>query len=249
MLIPTALTKQPVIEAAFEIRFSKETQVSEIVPGFLYHSLGCTKPVTSLPTSQIPKNVRDGDEQLHYAIISRLELDDYYIGLSDHGVAISTSTKYQGWSHFRDIIIRVLNELNKLNLNDNVIRYSLKYVDFFPNENDSLLFNKLNMNLTMEDESMASYPLSIRIDKSDEEFINVFQILTHALVLSDDGKFDKTGLILDIDSIRQVSSTNEISVFKENTVELLNKLHQSNKLSFFSCLKESTIQELGPIYE
>lgn len=59
MLIPTSLSKQPVIEAAFEMRFSKETQISEIVPWFLFHALGCTKPVISLPPSQIPKNVRE----------------------------------------------------------------------------------------------------------------------------------------------------------------------------------------------
>ncbi|QIG29971.1 TIGR04255 family protein [Leclercia adecarboxylata] len=249
MLIPTSLTKQPVIEAAFEIRFSKETQVSEIVPGFLFHTLGCTKPVISLPPSQIPKNVRDGDEQLHYAVVSRLEIEGYYIGLSDHGVVISTSSHYQGWSHFREKILHVLNELDKLKLIDNVTRYSLKYVDFFKKEDETILFDKLNINLTMGEESMSSYPINIRIDKSEADFVNVIQVLSHALVISQEGNFDKTGLILDIDSIRQINSANEVIEFKSNTAELLNKLHHSNKLAFFSCLKDSTIEELGPVYE
>lgn len=249
MLIPTSLSKQPVIEAAFEMRFSKETQISEIVPGFLFHALGCTKPVISLPPSQIPKNVREGDEQLHYAVVSRLEIEGYYIGLSDHGVVVSTSTKYQGWSHFREKIIHVLNELNKLNLNDNIIRYSLKYVDFFPKEDDSNLFDKLNVSLNMAGESMSNYPINIRIDKNEGAFLNIIQILSHALVMSDNGEFNKKGLILDIDSIRQITNTDEIDKFKNEPKKILDDLHSCNKLAFFSCLKEPTIQELEPSYK
>lgn len=248
MRIPTKLRKQPVIEAAFEIRYSRETQVSEIVPGFLFHALGCTKPVISMPPSQIPKNVREQDDQLHYAVVSRLEIDGYLIGLSDHGVIISTKIKYEGWTEFCTFILKVYEQLNKLLSHNNIIRYSLKYVDFFKEINDEPLFSKLNMDLTMAGESVSTYPLSLRLDSVDGEFINTIQVVSHALVLIENDSYDKKGLILDIETSKSVNDNKKVQEFNTNTKNLLDELHECNKLTFFKCLKESTIQELDPVY-
>ncbi|MEQ4450959.1 TIGR04255 family protein [Kosakonia sacchari] len=248
MRIPTSLKRQPVIEAAFELRYSKDTQVSEIVPGFLFHALGCKKPVISLPPSQIPKNVRADDEQLHYAIVSRLEVEDYYIGLSDHGIVISTSGAYKSWSHFKNMILNVLIELDKLNLNNNISRYSIKYVDFFEAKESDNLFPKLNIDVLMAGESMSSYPLSLRLDKPDQEFDSIIQVISHALVLSNNDTYNRNGLILDIDTVKKISSESEITSFNNDRRASLDKLHECNKITFFSCIRESTLQELGPIY-
>ncbi|HEB1508345.1 TPA: TIGR04255 family protein, partial [Escherichia albertii] len=124
-----------------------------------------------------------------------------------------------------------------------------KYVDFFPKEDDSNLFDKLNVSLNMAGESMSNYPINIRIDKNEGAFLNIIQILSHALVMSDNGEFNKKGLILDIDSIRQITNTDEIDKFKNEPKKILDDLHACNKLAFFSCLKESTIQELEPSYK
>ncbi|WP_343665812.1 TIGR04255 family protein [Enterobacter sp.] len=248
MRIPTSLKKQPVIEAAFELRYSKETQVSEIVPGFLFHALGCKKPVMSLPPSQIPKNVREDDEQLHYAIISRLEVEDYYIGLSDHGIVISTSGTYKGWTHFKSMILKVLVELDKLNLNNNISRYSVKYVDFFESKDSDNLFPKLNIDVVMAGESMSSYPITLRLDKPDQTFDNIIQVVSHALVLSSNDTYNRNGLILDIDTVKRITDESEITSFNNDRQSALDKLHECNKITFFSCIRESTLEELEPVY-
>lgn len=248
MRIPTSLKKQPVIEAAFELRYTKDTQVSEIVPGFLFHALGCTKPVISMPPSQVPKNVREDDEQLHYAIVSRLEVDDYYIGLSDHGIVISTAGTYKGWTDFKSMILKVLIELDKLKLNNNISRYSVKYVDFFEAKESDNLFPKLNIDVSMGGHSMSSYPLTLRLDKSDQEFVSVIQVVSHALVLTAGETYNRSGLILDIDTIKNISGESEIFLFNDNRNGALDKLHDCNKVTFFSCIRESTLEELGPVY-
>lgn len=248
MRIPTSLQKQPVIEAAFELRYSKDTQVSEIVPGFLFHALGCKKPVISLPPSQIPKNVREDDEQLHYAIVSRLEVEDYYIGLSDHGIVISTSGAYKGWTDFKKMILKVLVELDKLNLNNNISRYSVKYVDFFEAKESDNLFPKLDIDVLMAGESMSFYPLTLRLDKPDQEFDSIIQVVSHALVMSGGETYNRNGLILDIDTVKRISGETEILSFNNDRKSALDKLHECNKKTFFSCIRESTLEELGPIY-
>ncbi|EIV2296791.1 TPA: TIGR04255 family protein [Klebsiella pneumoniae] len=248
MRIPTSLKKQPVIEAAFELRYPKDTQVSEIVPGFLFHALGCKKPVISLPPSQIPKNVREDDEQLHYALVSRLEVEDYFIGLSDHGIVISTSGAYKGWTHFKSMILKVLVELDKLHLNNNISRYSIKYVDFFEAKDNDNLFPKLNIDVVMAGESMSSYPLTLRLDKPHQSFDIIIQVVSHALVLANNETYNRNGLILDIDTIKRIQDESELISFNSDRQSALDQIHECNKITFFSCIRESTLEELEPVY-
>lgn len=248
MPTPTSLEKQPVIEASFELRYPKETQVSEIIPGFLFHALNCTKPIINLPPSQIPRQVREMDEQLHYSAVSQLEVGDYTVGISDHGIIVSTRGQYYGWTAFKETIIRVINELNKLNLNQHIIRYSLKYVDFFESQNDKSLFHKLNMNFEMAGQSLSTNPLTLRVDLNKDDFVNVIQVLTHALVTSQNGSFNKKGMILDIETVKTVSMQNESNDFINGLEKHLDRIHDCNKDKFFECLKKETINELGPIY-
>ncbi|MGF7989590.1 TIGR04255 family protein [Klebsiella pneumoniae] len=229
MRIPTSLKKQPVIEAAFELRYPKDTQVSEIVPGFLFHALGCKKPVISLPPSQIPKNVREDDEQLHYALVSRLEVEDYFIGLSDHGIVISTSGAYKGWTHFKSMILKVL-------------------VDFFEAKDNDNLFPKLNIDVVMAGESMSSYPLTLRLDKPHQSFDIIIQVVSHALVLANNETYNRNGLILDIDTIKRIQDESELISFNSDRQSALDQIHECNKITFFSCIRESTLEELEPVY-
>lgn len=250
MRTPTSLKLQPVIEASFELRFSLDTQISEIVPGYLFHSLDCQKPVENLPGSQIPKNVRDSDENLHYVILHRLEWDNYHIGISDHGISLSSSLKYDGWTQFKEAILTIINEIKKLKLHDKLIRYSLKYVDFFEKtDSETSLFDKLNIEFQLHGESLGGNQLSLRLEKKEDDFDTAIQILTHALVLSEDGSFNKKGLILDIDTIKNLTNDEDVKTFNNSCEGFLKSIHDKNKLAFFKCLKESTIESLEPIYD
>ncbi|CAI0837211.1 Uncharacterised protein [Serratia quinivorans] len=249
MQIPTYLKSQPVIEAALEIRFNKETQISEIIPGYLFHSFNCKKPIVNLPNSQIPKNVRDADEQLHYSILHTLELEKYLVGISDHGIVISTNNFYDGWSEFKATITSVINALSKLNINDKIERIGMKYIDFFESkEKGECLFDKLNIEFNLAGESLNKNKLSLRLEKKDGDFSTIIQILSHARVLSDDGEFNKKGLILDIDTVKNLDTDKDVRDFIENTERYLNEIHDHNKITFFSCLKDSTIESLSPVY-
>ncbi|CAH6333186.1 TIGR04255 family protein [Pantoea agglomerans] len=248
--IPTSLAKQPLIEAVFELRYSKETQISEIMPGFLFHALNCEKPITHTQASQIPKNVRDADEDMHYAVISRLEFEGYYIGLSDHGITISSiSSNYEGWSAFKKVILRVIEEVGKLKVNESVMRYAIKYVDFFKsNQDGSSQLDKLDLNISLAGEDVLNDPINLRVDKNNKDYSNGIQILSHALVLTESGTYERKGMILDIETARYIKSDNELKDFISNTDSALDNIHQCNLKTFFSCLKDTTIEELEPIY-
>ncbi|WP_210456521.1 TIGR04255 family protein [Pantoea ananatis] len=248
--IPTSLSKQPVIEAVFELRYSKDTQISEIMPGFLFHALNCEKPITHTQASQIPKNVRESDEDMYYAVISRLEFEEHYIGLSDHGITISSiSGNYEGWTAFKKVILRVIEEVGKLKVNERLMRYAIKYVDFFKSHQDgSSNLNKLNLNISLAGEDVLNAPINLRVDKHNKDYSNVIQILSHALVLTESGTYERSGMIIDIETIRYIKSDGELKGFISNTVSALNSIHDCNLKTFFSCLKDSTIEELEPTY-
>ncbi|WP_394550025.1 TIGR04255 family protein [Pantoea sp. SGAir0183] len=248
--IPTSLEKQPLIEAVFELRYSKRKQISEIMPGFLFHALDCKKPITNTQASQIPKNVREADEDMHYAVISRLEFEGHSIGLSDHGITISSiSSNYESWSAFKKVILRVIEEVGKLKVNEDVIRYAIKYVDFFKAHQDgSSHLDKLNLNISLAGDDILNAPINLRVDKDDENYSTIIQILSHALVLTESGAYEDKGMILDIETARYIKSDAELEDFISNTDSALDNIHECNLKTFFSCLKDSTIEELGPKY-
>ncbi|MGM7737833.1 TIGR04255 family protein [Yersinia enterocolitica] len=250
MRIPTALKKPPLIEVAFELRFSRETQISEIIPGFLFHELNCDKPIINLPASQIPKHVRDTDENLSYAPLSRLEWNNNFISVSDNGIVVASNDSYKNWTDFKSIILRIIEVINKLHISNKIIRYSLKYIDFLPKQNETVpSFNKLNIKLLLAEDEVGNDNLTIRLERESNEFITVLQVATHAQIISDDGIPDRTGLIIDIDTIKTINTESEVNYFIANLEEELNNIHTDNKTSFFKYLKSTTIDEFDPIYE
>ncbi|WP_142793396.1 TIGR04255 family protein, partial [Klebsiella pneumoniae] len=87
--------------------------------------------IESLPASQIPKSVRENDEQLHLAPVSRIQLENYILNFSDRGISISIGDKYSGWSDFKKEIINIINNLKELDIDRYLNRVSLSYIDFF----------------------------------------------------------------------------------------------------------------------
>jgi hypothetical protein len=46
--------------------------------------LGAKGQIQRLPPSEIPREIRRQDENLHYAVLNRFQWKDYYVGISDH---------------------------------------------------------------------------------------------------------------------------------------------------------------------
>lgn len=73
--IPVRLRKEPLLEAFWEMRFAGSSQaVSELLPGMLFKAFqGKYTNLVKLPTSNIPIQVADKDQNLRYAPRLRLE--------------------------------------------------------------------------------------------------------------------------------------------------------------------------------
>ena len=58
-----------------------------------------------------------------------------------------------------------------------------------------------------------------------------------------------SGVVVDIDSIENNIEPIPLDEFAQGLTDRLEALCKSNKAHFFSCLKQKTIDEMGPTYE
>lgn len=247
--LPTRLQKEPLIDAIFEVRFSSRVPVSGIVPGFLYGKLEGDKVIQELPIAQIPKNIRDGDPNLQYAPVSRLEWNAIIISVSDRSVSIGCNAPYPGWTVFKPAIIQVMTLLNEINVVDAVDRYSMKYVDLITTPAPEGQISLVNVDLAVAGQKLTNEIFLVRVEVPRDNLLNIVQIVSSAKVALKDGS-TLEGIVVDIDSIAAIGDKPiPLSTLLENFSDKLDAIHLTNKTMFFDCLVPKTVEALEPVYE
>lgn len=244
MLTPTHLGKQPIIATTLQLTYSEQAQISETVPAFLFLKFERAYKIENLPGSQIPKNVREGDEKLHLAPISRIQLDNYILTFSDRGISIKIKNEYSGWINFKKIITDVIDKLTELDIEKYMDRVLLSYVNFFDNNEYSTehILDLLNINISLNQENQNKNKIDLRIEKSENSITANIRILNKALARSKaNDEFSVKGLILDI------TCSQEFNNDSMNFINILDNIHSANKKIFFDCLNIDTIESLNPV--
>ncbi|WP_368924400.1 TIGR04255 family protein [Comamonas aquatica] len=245
--LPVKLTAEPLIEALFEVRFRSAVPVSNMLPGMLFQELGGAEHVRieSLPTAQIPVEIRRTDPALQNAPLMRLRWSGFGIGISDTSIIISMDGKYQGWQLFKQAIIKICQASINSGVIEKISRYSVKYIDLIPG-GDEKSSGGMDLNLSIGNYKLDKENAQIRLEVKDENFINILQLITSAEAVISDG-IKLKGSIVDIDTISLAAKSDPrefISILSES----LDAAHDVNKRIFFECLTKETFEELGPIY-
>ena len=246
--LPKKLGKEPLIDAIFEIRFSSDAPASEIIPGFLFSSLEGNKTIESLPTSQIPKPLREADPNLKFAPITRLNWGNFTINVSNFSVSVGCNYPYQGWEKFRSAIINVVSSLEKIGIINSINRYSMKYIDLIPSDDIKHQISLINMDISVADHKIESETFILRVDIIRDNFINVIQIIPSASAKLIDGT-KREGIIIDVDTIHTIDDLTIKNVIDQDFSGRLDIIHKANKTMFFNCLKPETITKLEPVYD
>ncbi|MBK1646811.1 hypothetical protein CKO25_19645 [Thiocapsa imhoffii] len=127
--LPRRLHKEPIIDALFECRFLAHLPLSSILPGVIFSDLKGEKKLERLPHAEIPEVIRNNDPNLQYIPLIRIRLADYSLMIGDRSMAVACNLPYQGWPHFKSMILSMMEILKQASLVDGLTRYSLKYVD------------------------------------------------------------------------------------------------------------------------
>lgn len=244
--IPKKLNKEPLIDVIFELRFESLAPASNILPGVLFNKFPGDNSIEKLSTAQIPEQIRANDPNLKFSPVVRLNIEKFFILIGDNSMAVACKLPYPGWDSFKDIILKSVDHLQSANIVKSVTRYSLKYIDLISYEIVKKTSNIVDLDLSLGQNKVDKEIFQIKVEMPDDDFINVVQIISNASFTV--ANTVKTGLVVDIDTINNISSC-DMTQLKVGLSEQLEKMHTKNTNLFFECLQEETIQALEPTYE
>ncbi len=238
------LSKSPLIEALFEIRFSPiDINVAEMFSGLMYSALRSDFPsVTPLQLANAPIEFREAHEILKYQATHRIFSPTQSLQIGPRVLAISIQ-KYESWANFKALILKVLTAANHLNVISRIERYSFKYINVIPEPDNKSVLSDFNIELQCCSRPVANKGLQIRYEENNDGYVNVVQLAAGANAKNFAG--EKSGTLLNIDTIREL----EDSSFFSATDEILERGHTEAKRVFFDLLKYDAVQQFQPVYQ
>lgn len=244
--LPIKLNADPIIDAVIEIRVKASQPLGSLMPGVLHQvkEVGFVR-AQQLPAANIPEQIRRSDPNLMYQPLIKIELEDgFSLLVGDQVLAIISPTPYVGGVGFKNKALQVINILLDLSVVESVQRVSIKYTDFIEASSLHELDEYLNLDFKLGNThtpEVNGYDLNFHIAK--ENVMHLIRLV--ALTRLDN---NQEGMILDIDTIKQISSS-DILGFKESLFEMLNEIHTKSKAKFFSLLTKKALDKLEAVYE
>lgn len=246
LAFPSRLSKEPLIDAVFEIRLVAPDGMSSILPGILHGILEGEKTFEAMPTTQIPKEIRDQDPSLMYVPLVKMGWKDHWIFIGDRMISIACKLPYPGWHTFKASIDRIINIAAAHSMITSVSRYSLKYVNIFDTKSLSPS-QTFKVEIKIGENYLQKNPFQVRTETTTAGITSTIQIVSDAEVMVLD-QAPKDGAILDIDSSANVSNESP-DAFYNQLKDRLEKIKTANRTAFYECISEQALKELGPIYE
>lgn len=244
---PTRLNDEPLIDAVFEVRFESHVPASSLLPGFFFASLDGEKAIERLPIAEVPSQFRDVDPSLRFAPVLRIVWDNFFILIGDRTLALACKLPYPGWKKFKPAIEKVVQLLSGAGIVQTVSRASMKYIDIIQSKDLAEQASFIELDLTLAGHKLANEIFQVRMEIPKDGFTHAVQLASAATVQVM-GNETREGLIIDIDTIKDVGSV-PIGDFIATLDKFLEEIHTSNIDMFFGCLKDETITRLRPVYE
>ena len=248
MKLPIKLKKEPLIDAVFEIRFTSDVPVSDVLTGILYSKLEGQKSINKLSAHEIPARIRQNDPNLQFAPLVRIQLENYHVAIGDKNVVVSCNMPYQGWGVFKPNITNILMIIKETGIVKEVQRYSMKYVDLIEGKTPKERFDLLKSTISIGQYNLEDQTFSLRVEIVHENFLNIVSISSSGKVISSNVA-EREGVIVDTDTIFNIQEKTTFNDWYEEHENRLEDIHTENKRMFFNSLKDETIQSLEPEYE
>jgi uncharacterized protein (TIGR04255 family) len=241
MRIPKRLTRNPIIDAVAEVRFTSKIPNDAII-GLVYSTLQNTfgEP-ESLPILQLPADLREKDPNLRYQACYKFTKSGNVLLIGPHNVALSTYP-YSDWGSASPLLNEILSRLNAVQLFEKIERLGLRYVNFFENLN---ICEHSTLTLQVRNTSIAKQSITLRTETDAGGFKVITQVSNSAKAQVA-GEL-KSGSILDIDIVKP-----DLSILSESLPHYLMSLFMSaNEIAdstFFNFLADDFIATFDPEY-
>jgi uncharacterized protein (TIGR04255 family) len=242
--IPKRLNREPLIESLWEIRFSSTSAfVEKLLPGLLFQEFANESPIAeSLPSADLPENLRRADPNLRYIPTVRLTFAPYTIQVGEHIISLSCSRPYSGWKVFGEKIRKLSSVLQKTSLITHPERFSMKYIDILPTDIAPTI-EALNAVMSLAGHDVGASPVVFRTERIDDTLVHIIQIVSPAQAQLLNGDHI-SGILVETDTV----CINQTVDFWQNLTNELQRVHDANKKMFFDLLTDETIKRLEPEY-
>jgi len=246
--LPVKLEKEPLIEAACQLRVAGETALNTFFPGLLFaqHPEDVSE-IQQLPAIMIPEPVRATQPEMAFAALVKLRFKGIWVMIGERSITVSNPAPYLGWAGFKPLIVEVFTVLLDSNLVKRVERYSLKYTNVLKANETSDSLDALAWALSVGDLKLDKRATTLRTQTLTDEVLSVVTI-SGGVTAQAVGRAPVQGSLIDIDTICQ-NKPQDAKSFVESISYELDRVRRINKEAFFECLTKEAIDELGPVYE
>ncbi|GHS84703.1 hypothetical protein FACS1894103_5570 [Campylobacterota bacterium] len=241
--VPQRIENSPIQEAVFEIRYASKFP-GDALYGLLYDVIGGTTPSRIIDTQirQIPPNLLENNIGIKYQPYYNVTFDNSLtFSFGPYSMIFSSPRPYVGWDKWSNFFKAILSKIQEKGIVQQVERVGIRYLDIF----DDNIFEHINARLVVESDSITNIPTSFhtQFDQSD---IHIILNVGNVANININGVPAQKSLI-DIDCIYDFnnSSPNE---FFESYLEVLERIHTSNKKVFFGLLKQEFLDTFNPEY-
>lgn len=243
--MPEKLELLPLRETVFEIQFEPAIPTAgDILPGLLYAQMKAEYPeVVTLPMASVPRKVRQQNLELLYQASHSLRGASSSILVGDRVVS-HTTTKYPGWTLFKDKLISLIRVLKSTEQAKLVKRFSFKYTNLIEAPSAEAQLPLLNMRVDFVGGPPNERGFHFRAELDKDNCTTIVQVAPRSSVKIASEQREISGLLVDIDTIR----FNPGPDFLSKPEMLLAETHLVAKNTFFSLLTPSTVEKLKPVW-
>lgn len=242
--LPTRLASEPIVEVVSEVRFDAAGDAAvNLLPGILHAQLGPFDQQGRTFPVPFPAEMLAADPSLAFRPQVAMSKDNRIIQVGPRVVSVALRAPYPGWTEFSTFIRQVFDIVCAQSFIHSFEWLSLKYLDVIAFEGEYPTLGWLDVNLSLGGSRIDQQPSAMRVEQVDGPLTTVVQI-TSPVQAHQAGQPDKTGLLLDVDTIHR----EQFADFPNQYREVLNQLHQRNKQQFFSLLTDEIERRLEPEY-
>jgi uncharacterized protein (TIGR04255 family) len=249
--LPTKLKAEPLIDAACELRIQSSSSVDlhTVLPGLFFTRLSGVTKVEQLPGFFVPEAIRANPAlgQVNSQLV-RVHWGSYFITVGTRNVVVGPRLPYLGWNDFKSRILEVFQSVLDLPVVESIERYSIKYINLIQAQDIAQQAEKLDWGITIGPLHLTGQPTQLRVESLDGAYLTIIQVSTGAVVDMVETKEVKQGCVVDVDTLSHQLAI-DVATFRGQLADRLDEIRHRNKVVFFDCLKDSTIEEMGPTYE
>lgn len=237
--LPSKLTPCPIVDAAFEIRFTTSTPWIEL-PGLVAKLLDKKyKGRKELPLFGMPEEWKQRIPGAVHIPLYQFTSEQFVVNLGPQVIGLcARSMSYPGWNEIERELKTFLHSITSAGFMEEGARLGVRYTDFF----DRNIFDNVNLAVSIQGKP---------IQDQERQFTTVFQegpmtvrlVLANAAVMQNAGA--RRGSVLDVDVAFDAM---DFDLNPENVLERFTQAHAVIKTLFFGLIDDELLAALNPEY-